>query len=46
MQEVFVRMVRMIGSYQDDGRFEGWLFRIATNLARDMARRDKRQPSI
>src|SRR5262245_10493020 len=44
MQEVFVRLVRMIGSYKDDGRFESWLFRIAANLARDRIRRSRRSP--
>ena len=41
LQEVFVRLVRMIGRYEHDGRFEGWLFRIATNLVRDRVRRSK-----
>jgi RNA polymerase sigma-70 factor, ECF subfamily len=41
LQEVFIRLVRMIGRYQHDGRFEGWLFRIATNLVRDRVRRSK-----
>jgi RNA polymerase sigma-70 factor (ECF subfamily) len=44
MQEVFVRLVRMIGAYQHDGRFESWLFRIAANLARDRIRRIQRGP--
>ncbi|MCK6456438.1 MAG: sigma-70 family RNA polymerase sigma factor [Phycisphaerae bacterium] len=43
-QETLVRVVRMIGRYTDDGRFEGWLFRIAANLARDRARRMRRVP--
>jgi len=41
LQELFVRLVQMIGRYQHDGRFEGWLFRIAANLARDRIRRRK-----
>lgn len=44
MQEVFVRLVRMISAYQHDGRFEAWLFRIAANLARDRLRRHRRGP--
>ena len=44
VQEVFIRMVRMIGQYEHDGRFEAWLFRIATNLARDRIRRINRRP--
>lgn len=43
MQETFLRVVRTIGSYEHDGRFEAWLFRIAANLARDEARRRQRR---
>ena len=46
VQEVFVRLVRMIPSYEHDGRFEAWLFRIATNLARDRIRRITRAPEV
>lgn len=45
-QEVFVRVVRNIGSYSESGRFEAWLFRIAANLARDYIRSGKRSLSI
>lgn len=45
VQEVFVRLVRTLERYEDDGRFEAWLFRIATNLARDRIRRVKRSIS-
>lgn len=41
LQDLFVRLVRMIGQYEHDGRFESWLFRIATNLLRDRVRRAK-----
>lgn len=44
LQDLFLRVVRMIDSYEHDGRFEGWLFRIATNLARDRLRRVRRTP--
>lgn len=44
MQEVFLRLVRMIAAYRDDGRFEPWLFRIAANLARDKIRSARRTP--
>lgn len=46
VQEVFVRVVRMIGAYQHDGRFEAWIFRIAANLVRDRLRRTKRAPRL
>ncbi len=44
VQEVYLRVVRMIDRYEHDGRFEAWLFRIATNLVRDRARRAARAP--
>jgi RNA polymerase sigma-70 factor (ECF subfamily) len=43
MQETFLRMVRMIGEYEHQGKFDAWLFRIAANLARDGARRQRRR---
>lgn len=39
MQETFLRVVRTIDQYEDQGRFEAWLFRIAANLAKDEGRR-------
>lgn len=42
LQELFVRLVRMIEHYEHDGRFDGWLFRIATNLVRDRVRRSRK----
>jgi RNA polymerase sigma-70 factor, ECF subfamily len=41
LQETFIRMVRMIGTYEHNGRFDGWIFCIATNLVRDRVRRVK-----
>ena len=46
VQEVFLRVVRMIGAYRHDDRFEAWLFRIAANLVRDRARRARRAPRL
>lgn len=46
LQEVFVRLVRMIGQYQHQDRFDGWLFRIAANLVRDRVRRSRRTAGI
>lgn len=44
LQEVFLRVVRTIATYRHDGRFDAWLFRIATNLVRDRIRRLRRAP--
>ncbi len=39
--EMMLRLVRKMGEYDDRGRFEPWLFRIAANLVRDRIRRAK-----
>jgi RNA polymerase sigma-70 factor (ECF subfamily) len=44
LQELFLRVVRRIDRYRDVGQFEAWLFRIASNLARDRIRRLQRTP--
>lgn len=44
LQETFVKVLRGLGSYREDGRFEPWLFSIAANLARDWLRRQGRSP--
>lgn len=43
-QSVFVTVARVLGQgrYQEQGRFEAWLFRIAMNRLRDDARARKR----
>lgn len=46
LQEVFVRVVRRVGDYHHDGRFEAWLFRIASNVARDQVRRARRRGRV
>jgi RNA polymerase sigma-70 factor (ECF subfamily) len=37
--ELMLRMVRTIKDYDDRGRFEPWLFRVASNMVRDRIRR-------
>jgi RNA polymerase sigma-70 factor, ECF subfamily len=45
--EVFVRMVKSIGSYQDTGApFEAWLYRIAAARVADFYRKNKRQTHV
>jgi RNA polymerase sigma-70 factor, ECF subfamily len=45
-QEVFLRAVRGIGSYEARGLDRAWLFRIARNLLVDRQRRIRRAPAI
>jgi len=42
-QATFVKVVRKLGDYNESGKFESWLFRIAMNRLRDEMRRRKRQ---
>jgi len=42
-QATFVQVVSHLGRYQEQGKFEPWLFRIAMNRLRDEMRRRKRQ---
>ncbi len=44
VSELMVRLVRKIGEYNDRGKFEPWMFRIAANLVRDRIRRIKVRP--
>jgi RNA polymerase sigma-70 factor, ECF subfamily len=46
LQDLFVKLVSMIGFYQHDGRFDAWLFCVATNLVRDRIRRAKASRKI
>jgi RNA polymerase sigma-70 factor (ECF subfamily) len=46
MQEVFIRVHRSIESYRPEGRFESWLFTIASNLCIDHARRRKPEATV
>ena len=46
-QETFVRVYRASARYQESGKFESWLFRIAANLVRSRQRRpDQRLPHV
>ncbi len=45
LSEMALRLVRMLKSYDERGKFEPWLFRIAANLVRDRIRRLKASPS-
>jgi len=42
--ELTLRLVRRLSSYDDRGRFEPWLFRIAANMVRDRIRRIRANP--
>jgi RNA polymerase sigma-70 factor (ECF subfamily) len=43
--EMALRLVKRLADYDERGRFEPWLFRIASNLVRDRIRRKKRRPT-
>jgi RNA polymerase sigma factor (sigma-70 family) len=43
--EVMLRLVARLDKYDDRGRFEPWLFRIAANMVRDRIRRAKANPA-
>jgi RNA polymerase sigma-70 factor (ECF subfamily) len=45
-QEVLVRVFRSIRTYEPTGRFESWLFTIASHLAVDLARRRRPEASL
>ncbi len=42
--DLMLRLVRNLKNYDDRGRFEPWLFRIAANMIRDRIRRRKTRP--
>ena len=42
--QMMLKLVKNIGRYDDRGRFDHWLFRIAANLVRDRIRRSKTNP--
>ena len=48
LQDVFVKVIQTLNSdkYQEEGKFQPWLMRIAHNLAIDHFRKAKRYPTI
>ena len=46
LSELMLRLVRRMKSYDERGRFDQWLFRIAANMVRDRIRRIKARPSV
>lgn len=42
--EMMLRLVKRLKNYDDRGKFEPWLFRIAANMVRDRIRRSKANP--
>jgi RNA polymerase sigma-70 factor (ECF subfamily) len=45
-QETFLRAFRAIGGFRGQAKFSSWLYRIALNLCRDWARRQRRAPVV
>jgi RNA polymerase sigma-70 factor (ECF subfamily) len=45
LSELSLRLVRRLDRYDERGRFDHWLFRIAANLVRDRIRRGKTAPN-
>ncbi|MEI7767687.1 MAG: sigma-70 family RNA polymerase sigma factor [Phycisphaerae bacterium] len=45
VQETFLRIVQRLDRYDDQGKFEAWLFRILVNLVRDYGRGLTRRPT-
>lgn len=46
MQETLLRAFRGLESYQPEGKFRAWVFRIAVNQARDWIRRRRHQAPL
>ena len=47
IQEVFIKVIKTVRSdrYNEEGKFQPWLMRIAHNLAIDHFRKNKRYPT-
>ena len=46
LSDLMLKLVRVIKKYDDRGKFEPWLFRIAANMVRDRIRHFKVRPKI
>jgi len=44
-QEIFIRMIKGLRAYREDGKFINWLFKIAVNCCRDHCRSYAKQTS-
>ncbi len=45
-QETFLRAYRALRGFKGQAKFSSWLYRIALNLCRDWARRQRRTPIV
>src|SRR5213080_204802 len=45
-QETFLRAFRALPGFRGQAKFSSWLYRIALNLCRDWARRQRRTPVV
>src|SRR5215212_5601864 len=45
-QETFLRAFRALPKFRQEAKFSSWLYRIALNLCRDWARRERRAPLV
>jgi RNA polymerase sigma-70 factor (ECF subfamily) len=45
-QETFLRAFRALPGFRGQSKFSSWLYRIALNLCRDWARRERRSPVV
>jgi RNA polymerase sigma-70 factor (ECF subfamily) len=45
-QEIFLQVMRKIGSFEGRSSFSTWLYRVAMNRSRDYLRRKKRSPEL
>ena len=45
-QEVFVLLIRKLGSFRGEAKFSTWLYRVSLNACHDYARRSRRHVSI